>query len=298
MKFIGIFLIFFTSFNLFSKENVNQLTLYFFPSPYELNWESPQKIAQSVLKSTYIPTKFKYRHSLGHVSSELLCDDGFYHLSGMTTKEKNEDTQLILKEKVGLGVMFYPMKGKLQSRKEVEDDIQDRIKKGKMNWISIKINKTTCQRLKQDLQTYENENIQDVYGLVFNPRKKEGAGCSAFGMSLLEVAGLMTEEYKTEFSQRVFVNNDLNGFNGSVNKASFFKILLGINAKHWSKDNKNGKELFFWRPNLMYEWVKNKIKKLKERQLTTYRIETKGKLEGLSIDKTMVAAPKGPIFLN
>jgi len=276
----------------------NELTLYFFPSPYKMDWGSPQRLAKSVLKNTFMPTKYLLRHSIGHVSTELNCEnDGYYHLSGMTTKDKTEDRDLLLKKKIGLGVVFYPMKGMLQSQKEVKDDLEDRYKKGRMNWLTFKISKPTCNRLKTYIQAYEREGIADVYGLVFNPRKKEGAGCSAFGVSMLEVAGLMTSEYRTEFSQRVFVNNDLDGFSNGEKKVSFFKVLAGLKGSiKWVSDKFTGRELFFWRPNLMYEWAQNKIKKVNNRKLNDYKIITRGKTKGLLIDRSKTPTPNEPIF--
>ncbi|MAW06835.1 MAG: hypothetical protein CME61_00985 [Halobacteriovoraceae bacterium] len=278
--------------------SANELTLYFFPSPYKFDWDSPQTLARSVLKNSYLPTKFLFRHALGHVSTEIKCEDGFYHLSGMTTKEKSEDVELLLNKKIGLGIMFYPMKGKLQSEIEVRSDLRDRYKKGKMNWLTFKIKSSTCERLKSYIQEYKSQNLDSVYGLVFNPRKKEGAGCSAFGISLLELSGLLTDEFKTEFAQRLYINNDLNGYNGSTDKASFYKILAGLNSRDWAQDTFTGKELFFWRPNKMYEWVKNKIRKVSKMNLRNYEIIKRGNTFGLKIDKTHVGTPNGPIFIK
>ena len=53
-----------------------------------MDWSSPKRLANSVLKNTYMPTKFLLRHAIGHVSTELKREDGFYHLSGMTTRDK------------------------------------------------------------------------------------------------------------------------------------------------------------------------------------------------------------------
>ena len=291
--------LFFISSLLFSFSAVpNHLTLFFFPSPYDFSWKSPQKLARSVMKNTFYPTKFLLRHSLGHVSTEVKCDDGFHHLSGMTTALKNEDRDLLFKEKIGLGVMFYPMKGKLQDSSEVQKDLDDRYLKGKMNWLTHKISRKTCERLKKYIQSYKNENLDEVYGLVFNPRKKEGAGCSAFGISMLEVAGLMTDEFKTEFSHRLFINHNLDGFTKDGEKVSFFKILGGLGgSRKWAKNKDTGRELFFWRPNLMYNWAQNKIKIIRRRNLRNYKIETRGKTQGLVIDATRQPTPSEEIFL-
>lgn len=293
MKKIKLILVFFCCSTTFG----NELTLYFFPSPYKMNWDSPKSLAKSVLNNTFLPSKFLLRHAIGHVSTEVRCDDGFYHLSGMTTKDKTEDRKLLLKDKVGLGVVFYPMKGALQTEREVKLDLDDRYRKGRMNWITHKISRSTCLRLKEYIQVYEKENIADVYGLVFNPRKKEGAGCSAFGMSMLEVAGLMTKEYRSEFSHRLFVNKNLDGFSYGKKNVSFFKVLAGMKgARRWAVDKFTGRELYFWRPNLMYDWVNSKIKAIKNRKLNDYKIIYRGKTQGLLLDAASMPTPQGPIF--
>ena len=67
---IGIVLIF-ISLPLFAE---NHLKLYLFPGPKPYNWKSPKTVTRSALLNTIAPTRFKYRHALGHVSVELKCE--------------------------------------------------------------------------------------------------------------------------------------------------------------------------------------------------------------------------------
>ena len=199
MKKIFIILCLLTSPLAFAE---NFLKLYFFPTPYNFSWKSPQTAAKSVIKNTILPSPYNYKSSIGHVAVEVKCGEHFYDLTGMSMADRTQDTQLILKEKIGLGVLFYPMDGRLQTQEELREDIQERMGKKDISWLKYKINEITCHRLRTYLTIYRNEDLGRTYGLVFNPRKKEGAGCSAFGASFVEIAGLLTDELKLRWSRK------------------------------------------------------------------------------------------------
>ena len=67
-------------------------------------------------------------------------------------------------------------------------------------------------------------------------------------------------------------------------------------ARSWAVDKFTGRELFFWRPNLMYDWVKNKIKKVERRKIVDYKIITRGKTKGLFLDVSNIPTPTESIF--
>jgi len=283
--------------------SANWLNLYLFPSPSTYNWNSPGSLTRSVVKNTIIPTKYLYRHALGHVSVEVICEktsfsDSFYQLTGMTMAENSEDSDLILKKKIGLGVMFYPMKGRLQTDEEVYTDMQDRLGSKKLNWLKFKINNLACMRIKRYLEIYQNENLDRTYGLVFNPRKREGAGCSAFAISFLELAGLMRDEFKLRWSRRFFANHNLNGYNGGIDEISILKLMFGKNSKKWGTDSRDGKEIFFWEPNLIYKWINETYKRESKYPTGIYSLERYGKSIGLMRDMTSKLIPIEPIFID
>lgn len=293
MKFFLILILITSTNNIFAN---NTLKLYFFPSPYKYNWNSPQTLAKSVIINTILPSKYEYKSTIGHAAVELKCGETFYALTGMSMNNKKEDDQLILEDKIGLGILFYPMAGRLQTKEELRKDINDRIGSKDISWIEFQINDLACHRLKTYLTIYRNENIGDKYGLVFNPRKKEGAGCSAFAVSFLQIAGLLTDEYYLNWSRTIQTNKDLNGYNGSANEVSIFKMALGIKSTAWAKDSTNSIPLFFWEPNLMHQWVRQNYKLEMEHQTGIYQIETIGNSFGLKYDARFVIPDLGPLF--
>ena len=274
----------------------NFLKLYFFPTPYSYDWSTPQNLARSVIKNTLLPSKFNYKASIGHVAVELKCGESFYALTGMAMANKGDENDLILKDKIGLGILFYPMNGRLQTETELKENIEERLGTKNISWINYQINELTCRRLKTYLTIYRNENIGNTYGLVFNPRKKEGAGCSAFGASFVEIAGLLTDELYMNWSRRLQTNKDLNGYNGSGKNISIFKMAAGINSKSWAKDSENSIPIFFWEPNLMHEWTIRNYNIEKQRNIGIYKLENVGLSKGLKYDARMVIPDLGPLF--
>ncbi len=272
------------------------MKLYFFPTQYKFEWDSPQILAKSVIRNNFLPSKYKYRASIGHVSVELKCGEYFYDHTGMTTLDKNEDTDLVLKKKIGLGVMFYPMAGKLQTISEITKDIKERMGGEDISWVKYKINEFTCFRLKEYLTIYRQENLEQVYGLVFNPRRKEGAGCSAFAMSFLEIAGILTDEHRLNWSRHLNTNKDLNAYNGSSKSVSIFKMALGINSKTWAKSPSDGIPISFWEPNLMHEWTKRTFDLENQRHVGIYELESYGKSKGIVYDARLKIPDLGPLF--
>ncbi len=274
----------------------NTLKLYLFPTPYNFNWSTPQKLARSVIKNTILPSKYAYKSSIGHAAVELKCGETFYALTGMSMADKTEDSELILKEKIGLGVMFYPMKGRLQSQNELERDIKERLGGDDISWVEYQINEITCHRLRTYLTIYRNENLDQVYGLVFNPRKKEGAGCSAFAVSFMQIAGILGDEHYLNWSRRLQTNKDLNAYNGTADSTSIFKMAAGINSKSWANHSSNSIPIFFWEPNLMHQWVERTFDIEQGRNVGLYQLEKIGNSKGLKYDARMVIPDLGPLF--
>ena len=274
----------------------NFLKLYVFPTPYSYDWTTPQQLAKSVIKNSILPSKYNYKASIGHVAVELKCGDQFYALTGMSAKDKTENNRRVLKDKIGLGIMYYPIEGTLQTADQLNQDIAERLGSKDISWIQYQINELTCHRLKTYLTIYRNENLDRVYGLVFNPRKKEGAGCSAFAVSFLEIAGLLTEEHRLNWSRHLFTPKDLNAYNGSANEVSIFSMARGKNSKQWANNSIDGLEIFFWEPNSMHHWIKKTVQNEQERNPGVYKIQQVGKSVGLFYDARLTIPDLGPLF--
>ncbi len=267
-------LTFLISFSVYSK---NTLTLYNTPSPYGLNWSTPSTLAKDAainfMASKLLPF-WHHKRYIGHVNVELNCN-GEQYFTGMTAKNMNALGKLI--KGMGLGILYHSFKGQLEPE-ETKEEIMKYLEEGEANFLRYKISQENCQNLVKYLNEYRAGNIGRYYGLVHRPLHGEGAGCSAFGASFIEVAGLMKQEYKNKWSNIVNIPMEFTG--PPVNNKEVSLLTLLFSSINWAKENEEHKTLFYWSPDLMYEWVKKKTEK-PDTRMSVLKI---GKSSGIVID--------------
>jgi hypothetical protein len=128
-----------------------------------------------------------------------------------------------------------------------------------VNFIHVKINQAACTRIIKYYSEYTEHNIKRYYTLYSRPLYGEGAGCSAFGASFLELIGVMNQELQNAWSYTIHIPNNLIGKPISDNKAYIWDLLK---AKTWGEPGIDSMELFFWEPDKMYHWVNATLKKI------------------------------------
>lgn len=270
------------------------MTLYFIPSPKGIDWSSPTALARDiVINKLSFDNRF-----MGHVNIELDYyndeNEHVHFITGMTASKLNA-IPLLLKEKIGLGIVFHSFPGKLEDKEELLPEFSWRLKKGNkaINFAKFKINNSTAKRVEKYYKEYEAHDLQSYYGLVNSPLHGEGSGCSAFGASFLDVAGLLEEEHKKHWTNCVKVPHKLAGNPIKNNKISFLNIALGQHS--WASNNEDHHEIFFWDPDLMHRWVEKKIKEHQD-GMSTFALERKENSLGVVYDVTHKETPNGPIF--
>jgi hypothetical protein len=298
---LTILLIFTVFDNNISAED--QLTIYVFKSPNGIEWKTPKKLLHSVLSNAF---SFKNR-MIGHVAVELECDDGLRAgpvrvLTGMSYVDKHIYKKQLLWENKGFSVIFGSVAGRLEETKDLKIEIKQKsntLGSPRLTFIKYLISPQTCRRLENYHREYREKKYYKNYGLPNNPRKGEGAGCSAFGMSFLELAGLLSDSDKNNWSLTKRVSMDLLGGEGNLHNpkksVSFLDVLfMSDNQNRWISESESGRSVFFYDPDLIFSWIKNKIKKKSIDQ----KIITINKMEGLLYDKRNVPTPSDPIWLN
>lgn len=231
----------------------NTLTIYFIPSPLRLDWSTPTKLARSILLNKLT---FKKRF-MGHVNIELKYK-GEHYLTGMAASKLNAP-ELLLKDNIGLGVIFHIFKGRLEDKEDLVPELTSYLKIGNkaMNFIEYEISDDAAERIKEYLTQFKEKKLDSYYGLFNSPLHGEGAGCSAFGASVLEVVSLLTDEHKKEWTRCFKVPHSLAGAPLTNNKISFFNLLFKNYT--WAKDGEKSTEIFFFDPDLMHAWVEKKL---------------------------------------
>lgn len=264
----------------------NEMSLYFKPSPKGYDWSSPSAVLKSAVKNKL---SFDSRF-MGHVFVELRCGDQ-YELTGMSGKSLDPVTQLLVNQR-GLGILYHSFEGELEKTSELKDELNALLSEGKVTYTKFLLNEGQCKRATEYLTQYREKNVGRYYGLANRPRYGEGAGCSAFGVSFLEVTGVMEQEMKDNWSQSIYIPLELAGPPVTDEGVSLFKILTS--GDKWATDKEKHKLLTFWNPDKMNAWVKKKV----EEKQAYYSVENNQKAQGVVFDKTTLPAPMGPIWLQ
>src|SRR5262249_44430205 len=141
--------------------------------------------------------------------AEVLCgtDEApiahFY--TGMTSSTSSEERKLLLSQGYGLGILFHDFQGMLEQSDEIEANLPTYLKKGGLDFLEYEINRDACLRLVEYKTEYEERGYGAHYGLPNRPRYGEGAGCTAYAVSFLELAGLETPEMRASWSRTIEV---------------------------------------------------------------------------------------------
>ena len=295
------------------KLPVHELTIYVVPSHSPLNWESPSTIYTSTFNSFFKARFSKYPNSLGHMFVEFstpLIDSVV--LTGMHSTSSKEKMRLLIKEKAGLAIMGAPLSGEMESSKSLRGMIDYLSKKGgKIAFIKYTLNERSAQRIKEFLETFRN-NVAGksspaiIYGGAFWPRyENEGSGCSAFGVSILEIAGVNIEipDWK------VNVNIPASLVGGEYNNNRKVRRYKIEQVKKWHNgEGVEGVDFFEYKvydPSLVYDWIlekrKNYIGSNPENQIKSkdFQPKTVNNISGLSIDVSHISIPENePVFLK
>lgn len=227
---------------------------------------------------------------MGHVVVELKCGDQ-HELTGMTGKNFDYLNQTLIQQR-GLGVLYHSFEGQLEEKAQVEKELRKFLADGSVSFTRFLINEGQCKRLTQYLNEYREKKVDRYYGLANRPRFGEGAGCSAFGVSFLEVAGVMEQEMRDAWSQTVNIPLKLAGPPLTDEGVSVFSVFM--NGDKWATDQEKHKRLTFWNPDKMDAWVKSKV----ELKQAYYQVEKIQNAQGVVFDKTLLPAPMGPIWLQ
>lgn len=261
-----------------------ELTLYFIPSPKGMDWSTPSNLAKSALmnKISFEP------HFMGHVWVEIKCGNE-HELTGMVGKNFDYLNQLLVNQR-GLGILFHSFEGRLEDKSDIQAEMTGYYKNGGMNFAKFLLNDGQCKRASKYLSEYRKQNVGRYYGLANRPRFGEGAGCTAFGVSFVDVLNILDQEMRDAWSQTVNIPLELAG--PPLRDESVGLLRVMFNAGSWAKDSDKHQRLTFWDPDRMYSWVKKKV----SMKQTTYEVQKIENVEGIVFNKSHFPVPLEPIW--
>jgi hypothetical protein len=285
----------------------HELTIYVVRSVGPINWESPSTLYKSYIRS-YLDHLFRKEMTLtGHLFVKLstpLLDEPLY--AGMCTPSKKERRMLVLKEKIGLAVLGASMKAKLENRHDLMKKIDYYARKNEIAFITYHLNEQSARRIVDFYNGFtsasgKNNVPCNYYGGAFWPRYvSEGAGCTAFGIAMLEMTGLLSKEsncWKREVNIPMYLiggnfNNGRRIGSRMIKKTNSWGDGLGV-------ENVDFVPFSIYDPSLIYYWVLDQRKPDSESLNWGYLPAEEAVIPGLSADRRQVKINSGDsIFLH
>lgn len=243
----------------------HELTIYVIPSPVEFDWSSPSSLLQTYLKSFAKSLLTSQNYALGHMFVVITSpglEEPLY--TGMRSASRSEQQQKVLRDKIGLGILGAGLQGRLESREELEAVIRQYTMGKNLAAITYRISDQAFHRIMQFLDYFdtpdENNHLPSRhYGGTFWPLYEyEGAGCTAFGVSMLELAGLEGPELK---NWRVEVNIPMDLVGGDLHPGNKVSLRDILKTKNWhdgsGEPNIDFIPFMIYDPTLVYNWIRN-----------------------------------------
>jgi hypothetical protein len=262
----------------------NQFTLFAIPAPKltGLSWKSPGALA----RRTLINEGLGFSRAIGHVAVRLDCaaipGKAAAHVQTGQSNVGDAFRTMVLKEKVGLGVLFRTVEGVLETEAELDETFASRYESGRMSFIRTAISGETCHALLDYVKEYDKRDVEKNYGFV-RPSYQEGAGCSAFGMSFMKLAGLMEPRMQEEWRFDVKVPMSLIG--GSTNPGNSVSVpRLLLLGRPWAREGEAHLRLTGWDPSRMFKSIRLQVKDELAKG-NTAAVEKRGKVLGLVLDR-------------
>ena len=309
-KKITFFIIFLSLFNVvtaFSQnklqvEQKHEITLYLMPTLYPINWDNPAGLYKS-MRSCYIKTIFKRNHYLlGHLAVRIvspLLKDTLY--MAMRSTDSQDKIDYVLKERIGFAILGAGMKGRLETKNEIKQQLKIYSERNLLAFMSYQVNEQAIKRMLEFIDRFSHPQHSmpaqsKFYSGVYWPRYfNEGAGCTAFGLALLDVANILPPE-SDSWLQKVFIPMEIIGGQYNQNKKIRSKTIYRTTswADSTGKENVDFVKFQIYDPNLIYNWI---LKTRNDSLDTFVPIERKG-LPGLYMDVVDVSVKSDePLFM-
>ncbi|KHD87927.1 MAG: hypothetical protein OM95_11690 [Bdellovibrio sp. ArHS] len=234
----------------------NELELLFYRAPSPLNWTSPGNLVRSTFKNLNAKVAGKtYPHGISHVNVRLQCADKPSVYRGMTSKKSNVSYLWdFLVEGKSLDTLLINVKGRFYTKEEILDWLPRLKARGYVRSFKILLNESQCARAERYLKMYESLELQNLYGgLRSLPLQGEGAGCSAFAVSFLQILDLFPPEIDEYWQRRLYIPLEL--LSNSERRARIGSIgFLRGKDRAWAKPSEKHIVVDFWDPERMFQW--------------------------------------------
>jgi hypothetical protein len=279
------------------------LTVFVMNSIKPLNWESPSTLVRSTIKGYKAKLLHHRQYLLGHMIVRLESPlVGGTKYTAMVSVSMREKRVLMLKEQIGLGILGVAMDGKLDSDKDIIKDLKVFLHLGKLAYVKYKISEESAKKIILFMEGFSRSENGDpppsnYYGGAFWPRYfNEGSGCTAYGMSIVDVAGLIGEEHN---NWKVDVNIPMDLVGGELNQGKKVSRREILRSKTWVVRDSTPEQVYIhfsiYDPTLVFDWI------MEQRNQTFdgyYLNEEEDEIPGLVSDMSHIKpGSEDPVFI-
>lgn len=269
------------------------LTLYALPSPHPINWKTPHHLVLSISRN-FLSKKFHGYSSrpLGHVAVEL-AKDGDTLLTGMVADNKKDFFRSLFREKDGLGILFKFIDGHLEEKQFLGPEIEKRASAGRLAFIRFHINDSSYHYLQQYIDSFRHRGYDQLYNGWNDPLHGDGAGCTSFGVSFLELVHALDPEFTRQWIRDLPIPNRLLGNAITGIPVSVGQVFFSLG---WAKDKTAHTHLRVYDPELMYRWIEHQYQQLNTKSSENFRAVKFGNARGVETDYREICRPRFPMF--
>jgi hypothetical protein len=302
---IGILILPLELFSQVSDENNSQhheITIFVIPSLSRIDWANPSvlfKSSQHCFLNTLVQKNYyMIGHTIVRISSTTLPAPRYAAMCGKVISEKPD---LVLIKKIGLGSLGATMLGHIEPEKSIRKGLDLYSKRNKVAYIKFRVGEQSIHRVLEFLDEFQRKSIHgfapgDLYNGATWPRyENEGSGCSAFGMSVLDVANILPDESD---AWRIHVKLPMDLIGGEFNNNKKISLSKILKAKSWyvgsGLADVDYVDYNVFDPSMIYEWIKTK----RNQNDPEFVPDEENGVGGLIVDRrNVIQNPNEPIFL-
>jgi len=301
----------------------DSLTILAYTAPTPLDWSTPGSLTRTTLDNSAfgligrwreIPKNQRsrdddrereyeyvaYPHPISHLNVELVCDGETKILTGMTSvRPDSESLKGLLLEGKSLETMLEDVPDDLISTEKVKEWLPLMNERGYVRRLTWQLHPKACKRLVDYFYDYRRLGLEKLYGgLNSRPLEaKGGAGCAAFAMSFLQVAGLYDAElFDGPWKRNLRLKETYITRENKLAERGVWSFLLYGYSGDWAKESEPHLKLSFWDPQKLFDWIGDVYHQRVEFDQDHRTFKTGKKSLGIEIDARHIAPPKGPVW--
>lgn len=272
-------------------DQFHELTMYIMPEVRQIHWDNPSKLMSSAILCNIKASLQKEAYRIGHITVKInspIFDSALYFsMASILHSEKKEQ---IFRKKIGLGVLGTNFAGSLEPSHIAKQNLTHYMQRNEVVYIKFRMNDESFQKILEFIAYFQSIDKAGfspchIYnGALYPLYAYEGAGCTAFGIALLEIAHLLPEEALSEWTVDVNIPMELIG--GEMNNNKKVKLTKIYKTRKWHTgigiEGIDYAHLLMFSPWKIAEWIQHTY-------ITddpVYQKDKEGKLIGLFVDRT------------